>query len=456
MNRELLDVLFIGAITTVLVMAFFIKIPIFLLFLILSVCNTVCYLSKIHGFCHLRVILVVLILTQYNFTQTETNQNFSGIPLDRVGQVDLVVIRDSVCLTRGYWSEGRVISVESGQIESEASLVVGIISKRKMYKGELLTDQKINIRSNIVNHSSLNIQDVEDLYRIRSNFIEFIYNRTQSSLLVALVTGSKVYITYDVLKSFRESGCSHILAMSGFHIGVITFIVFLLLKPVLWGLRLYLVTLFVLLFYLLFIGFSPSLLRSLIMFLITIYFRVKHQSVSIIRVITISFLLSVTLFPKEFYTLSFQLSYLALLGIVILGQEFIQYRCFYSLPYCLSIPLIGSISALLGTAMLSFNCFETLYLSGVICSIIVTPLITLFMCIGLLSIPFGFISPILFRLEYLIYFITSQFAELPVIEKRANISPLITSIIIIIPIILLILKLIRRRDARRFNIEFKL
>ena len=52
----------------------------------------------------------------------------------------------------------------------------------------------------------------------------------EGGLSVALVTGDKSFLSGDVKNAFIYSGTSHIMAVSGLHLGVVTGVLFFILK----------------------------------------------------------------------------------------------------------------------------------------------------------------------------------------------------------------------------------
>lgn len=136
-------------------------------------------------------------------------------------------------------------------------------------------------------------------------------------LFTALLLGASHDLSPELKEQFQRSGTIHILALSGFHAGLLAGIVSLLLRPIL-GYRLTLIgSSLILLAYLFIVGFLPSLVRSVTMFLLLNTCRYFRKGYRGIHILLISALLQLCLFPESGFQLSFQLSYLSLLGLIL-------------------------------------------------------------------------------------------------------------------------------------------
>lgn len=89
---------------------------------------------------------------------------------------------------------------------------------------------------------------------------------TEAAVATALITGSKDYIPDDISLSFRISGISHIFAVSGMHLSIWTGLFFIIFKQRARSARLpNIAAIIFVVFFCIFTGFSPSVLRSGIM-----------------------------------------------------------------------------------------------------------------------------------------------------------------------------------------------
>ena len=152
--------------------------------------------------------------------------------------------------------------------------------------------------------------------------LPFTHGSTHS-LVAALLTGDRSGLTAEQTAAFRASGASHILALSGLHLGVIYLIVSKLLSlvgntPFLRRLRSLLIVIFSG-FYTLATGAGPSIVRAFLFILIreTCYLFPERRT-SPARILMTALTLQLAFRPDVITSLGFQLSYLAMAGITLL------------------------------------------------------------------------------------------------------------------------------------------
>ena len=118
--------------------------------------------------------------------------------------------------------------------------------------------------------------------------------------LNTFILGDKTYINDNVIKSYQENGISHLFAISGMHISLLSTIILRILKSlkIQEQKRYYIASLFLLL-YLLLVGLSPSVLRGVIFFYLfsinnIYYFYIKNTNIFMVA-------LSITLLINPFF-----------------------------------------------------------------------------------------------------------------------------------------------------------
>lgn len=148
--------------------------------------------------------------------------------------------------------------------------------------------------------------------------LEF-YDRSTNAVIKALVTGDRSDIPASVTEAFRESGASHILALSGFHLGIIYGIASWLLS---WtgGNRIVtviksLVIITLCGIYTLSAGAGASIVRAFIFIAIRETARITHRQATTSTALLSSLVVQLAADPTSIRSVSFQLSYAAMAGI---------------------------------------------------------------------------------------------------------------------------------------------
>ena len=141
-------------------------------------------------------------------------------------------------------------------------------------------------------------------------------------LLSALLTGDRSGLGADTIGLFRSSGASHILALSGLHMGILYGVLIALTRPLGNSRPAQWVRATLLIgtagFFTLMAGAGPSLVRAFLFISLNELLRVFHRPRKAIRVYCVALLIQLTWNPAVITSLGFQLSYLAMAGIFLL------------------------------------------------------------------------------------------------------------------------------------------
>ena len=147
--------------------------------------------------------------------------------------------------------------------------------------------------------------------------------KTQSSygLVKAMVLARRDDLGADLLNAYIQAGAVHVLAVSGLHVGIL----FLLLSRLLsrwrkdpWGRFGYLgVIVLFLTFYALITGLSPSVVRASLMCVVFALSQAFHRRHDGINTLAISAFIILLFDPLALFAVGFQLSYAAVLGILL-------------------------------------------------------------------------------------------------------------------------------------------
>ncbi len=224
-------------------------------------------------------------------------------------------------------------------------------------------------------------------YLIRRKQVEWVellhkqeLNESTKQIVSALVLGDKRGVSKDISTSFTNLGLIHILALSGLHIsliyGICAFILSLLLKysPKLQSVVLVLI----ILSYAILTGLSPSVMRASLMFLLYAFSLALNRRTTAFNIVFLSALILLIYNYNLLFDIGFQLSYLAVLGILYFYKFF---RVFiekqnYLKRFILSLALV-SISAQLSVGLLSAYYFHSFPISFLWSNIVILPIITI-------------------------------------------------------------------------------
>ena len=269
---------------------------------------------------------------------------------------------------------------------------------------------------------------IAPLFSIREQLRRSILHRTggigkdSGPLMEALLLGVRDDLTLFEISLFRKAGCMHILALSGMHLGILAGVLYLVLRLVLPRPSVSVIVVATLVAYLFLAGFKPSLVRGVIMVVLMWVGSLSGRVNQGITILLGAFIIQSLLFPASADSLSFQLSFLALGGILLFSVPLAR-RTAGLLPRWVSFPLASAVGAQCLTGGLVLVRFQALYPIGIAASLLLTPLITLFMWLGLLCLLLPDLLPLQFYLHraadmvyHCIVHTASWFARMPAIE----------------------------------------
>ena len=189
--------------------------------------------------------------------------------------------------------------------------------------------------------------------------IPFADPRT-NAVVKALVIGERSGIPPEVSDAFRESGASHILALSGFHLGIVYSIVSALLSVI--GntrfpkiVRSVTIVLFCG-FYTLAAGAGESMVRAFLFILLRETAMLTHRHHGLTRIMLSSMLIQLVISPSSISSVSFQLSYAAIAGIALIYPRL---RSFWPGKPSSDMPAIKAVRKIWDSAALSIACQMT-------------------------------------------------------------------------------------------------
>ena len=245
------------------------------------------------------------------------------------------------------------------------------------------------------------------------------------SIVSALLLGDKQSLSLEAKDSYGKAGAMHVLAVSGLHVGIILVILtfvfnFIFGKSKNTIIKTILTVLFIWAFAFV-TGLSISVMRSAVMFSFIAVGGVLKHKISIYNTIALSAFVILLINPLFVFDVGFQLSYLAVIGIIILHPKIdnLVYIKNNYLNHAWSITVV-SIAAQIATLPISIYYFHQIPVYALLSNLFVIYLATLLLILGIVSILISFIPPLLFLVYWLLHpviyalnFIVTTVANLP-------------------------------------------
>jgi len=261
--------------------------------------------------------------------------------------------------------------------------------------------------------------------KISGIFAQSKMSKEEYAITSALIIGDRDYLDRETVKSYSNTGVIHILSVSGLHVGIIYLFfefIFSFLLRFKYGKSVKIILIiFLIWFYALITGMSPPVLRASAMITFIIIGKSLSRSINMFNTLAASAFLLLIIDPNILMDVGFQLSYLAVAGIVIFYQKIYQQW----LPENRWIDkLWGTIAVSLAAQILAFPLvlyyFHQFPNYFIFANFFAIPLSSLIMYVGMLMIIFyplkmisDFISIILLYLIKWMNLIIKFFSDLP-------------------------------------------
>lgn len=212
------------------------------------------------------------------------------------------------------------------------------------------------------------------------------FSKETVGILKALVLGVRSDITPELYQQYINAGAVHILAISGLHIGIITYLLTLFISLVVpahrKGVKIALLLVF-LLTYAAITGFSASVLRAVVMFGgYSIAYLAESRRARYDSLLLSAFILLLCK-PTFLFEVGFQLSYMAVLSIALflpLGEKYRFENRFLNFFWDIIKVSIAAQIGVLPLSLYYFHQFAGLFL---VTNVLILPLLGIILSVGI-------------------------------------------------------------------------
>lgn len=228
---------------------------------------------------------------------------------------------------------------------------------------------KLNQIKNIKSEDSI----VDKIKSIRAKMSLKISNEItfdKSGYFEALILGDKNYLQREDVNAFKKLGISHLLAISGLHLGLLISIIYYILQKLNFTSNLIEnIIIIILPCYMGISGFSPSVIRAGLM--IIVYLILKRKNIANIDSLLITFLIMTIINPLYIFDIGFELSFFITFSL-LMSTEYIK-KSKNKLQSSLKISVISFLASM---PILISNFYTVPYIS-VLSNIILVPIFSI-------------------------------------------------------------------------------
>lgn len=254
-----------------------------------------------------------------------------------------------------------------------------------------------------------------------------------SGVFRAMMTGDRSGIDDATLSSYRSSGISHVLVVSGLHVGIITLFLLWLLKV----LRVahkprYFITLCILVLFCIFTGGATSIVRATIMAAVMLISKALNSKSDSLSALSLAFLICVLPNPAAIFDVGLQLSFGTVFSIICLTPVLSRYIKTGNAN--LSALLCASLAATLVSSLIIINMSNALNPLSVFVNVVAVAIVGVSLPLAMLGLILGSIFPPMGVICVVPDFLQSAVGDLSALVENIsfpvpNISPLILIIV---------------------------
>lgn len=217
-------------------------------------------------------------------------------------------------------------------------------------------------------------------------------SRQTLALSQALIVGNRDGLDSTQRRAYAHAGASHLLALSGMHLGILYGLLYILfirpLRATQWRWAALLPLLLTLWGYVLLTGMPVSLVRAAVMLSLCSVMLLQHYATDPLHPLAVSAIVILFFSPEDIHSLSFQLSFSAVFFILVLSPMINDYDL--HLPRLTKMLAVSCI-AQAGTLPLTLYYFHQLPLLAPLLSLILLPLTMVIIYLSLLTFALPFV-----------------------------------------------------------------
>lgn len=213
----------------------------------------------------------------------------------------------------------------------------------------------------------------------------------QYAVVAAMALGDKSALTKELKETYSKTGASHVLALSGLHLGIIYALLSMLVVGRRWQVITQVAMILSIWAFVFLVGMSASVVRSAVMLTVYALLALGHRQKMSVNTLAFTAIVMLLVTPKALFDIGFQMSFMAVFSILLFVPLF--YRPF-SAEYLMTHRAISwlwgmvavSIAAQIGVAPLIAYYFGRFSCYFLLTNFIVIPAATLILYLSLATL----------------------------------------------------------------------
>ena len=287
--------------------------------------------------------------------------------------------------------------------------------------------------------------------KLRSRLLRNVFGTGSDaqSVVAAMALGDKSALSKDLKEVYSRTGASHILALSGLHLGIIYALLSLLLAGRRWKAVSQLLIILSIWAFVFLVGMSTSVVRAAVMLSLYALFSLGHRNKMSVNTLAFTVIVLLVVNPLSLFDVGFQMSFMAVFAILLFVPLF---NSFFSQQYLMEHQLLSwvwsmvtvSCAAQIGVAPLIayyFGRFATYFL---LTNFIVIPAATLILYLSLVVVMVPSLAFLLLYIVGMLNTVLSKMALLPAASidgLHPTVLQVVMTYVLIVSLYLLIVRI---------------
>ena len=364
------------------------------------------------------VIIMTIILTssyQFKSVLNENDTIFTGVVYKKKISDNKITfyIKGRERLVVNYYGElkenislGDKISVSGTLSLPSNNTIPNLFNYKKyLYYNKIYYIIKADNIEKIANNTNV-------IYYLRDKISKRIDKISNSSEYIKIfILGDSSALEENISESFRENGISHLFSISGMHISLFASIILYVLKRISYNNYYnYGIVIIFLTFYSLLVGSSPSVIRSLTMYILFSLNKLFNLKINKIDLMCMVLIILLIINPYYLYNVSFQFSYIISFSLILYS-----YKISHIKNKILKSIYTSFISFLVSFPICIYNYYQVNFLS-IFLNIILIPLVSI------IIFPLSLICFILPKLSFFLQITTNILQTVSLTISSLNIG----------------------------------
>ena len=221
-----------------------------------------------------------------------------------------------------------------------------------------------------------------------------------SELGYTMMFGDKSGLGEDMVKTYQAGGTAHLLAVSGLHVGFVVALLALFLRLFKANdkVKFWVISVIVLL-YAFACGFTTSVTRAMIMTIVLLFFKMRLKEYDGLSSLSFAAIIILLFKPFDVYDVGFQLSFAAVLGIILLAKPLERgFSKVFHKRFASALAI--TLAVFIGTLPIMMK-FDRLSLFSIVANILSIPIASIAFMFMFVFVLLGMISPALGAFTYI-------------------------------------------------------